>query len=485
MAIKFYNTLARKKELFKPIKKGFVGIYTCGPTVYDYAHIGNLRAYAFEDLLVRYLRYKGFKVKQVQNITDVDDKTIRGAKSEGLQLEKYTERYKKAFFGDVQRINIIPADVYPEATKHIPEMVALIKKLMKKGVAYKTETGDIYYSIGKFKGYGKLSKFKIKELVPGARVKQDEYSKEQARDFALWKAWTADDGTVFWETEIGKGRPGWHIECSAMSMKYLGGHFDIHMGGIDNMFPHHENEIAQSEAATGKKFVNYWLHCSHLVVDGKKMSKSLGNFYTLRDLQKRSPMAIRHALLSTHYRQELNFTIPELEAAEKTVERINDFARRVSGVAEKPGNADSVVKGRNAGGSEAERLIKKAREGFESAMDNDLNMPLALAAFFDFMKESNRLLAPGGGLAAKKIGRADAEKILEFLHSINSVLGTISFETETGKLSAEEKRLFEERENARKGKNWAEADRLRTELGKRGILLDDTAEGTVWRRAKP
>src|SRR3989338_8353872 len=309
MPLKLYNTLTRKKEVFKPIKDKIVNLYTCGPTIYDYAHIGNFRAYICSDILKRYLKYKGFKVKHIMNITDVDDKTIKGANQQKISLKDYTKKYEKIFFEDIEALNIDKADVFPKATEHIKEMIDLVKKLLKNGIAYKSEDGSIYYDISKFKDYGKLSHTKIKELKEGARVNQDSYEKESANDFALWKAYHEEDGNIFWQTEIGKGRPGWHIECSAMSMKYLGSHFDIHAGGVDLVFPHHENEIAQSEAFTGKKFVNYWFHNEHLLVDGRKMSKSLGNYYTLRDLLTKNynPKAIRYLLLSTHYRQQLNF----------------------------------------------------------------------------------------------------------------------------------------------------------------------------------
>ncbi|MDI6827410.1 MAG: cysteine--tRNA ligase, partial [Armatimonadota bacterium] len=284
MPIRYFNTLTREKNEFHAINDMKVGLYTCGPTVYDFAHIGNWRTYLFEDILRRHLESRGFEVTHVMNITDVDDKTIRGANEKGISLNEYTAPFIAAFYEDRDHLNIKPAHVYPRATEHITEMVALIKKLLEKGIAYKAEDGSIYYDISKFPDYGKLSHFKIEELKAGARVSSDEYEKEQVSDFALWKAWDEADGNVYWDTELGRGRPGWHIECSAMSMKYLGETFDIHTGGVDNIFPHHENEIAQSEAATGKPFVNYWLHSEHLLVENRKMSKSLGNFYTLRDL---------------------------------------------------------------------------------------------------------------------------------------------------------------------------------------------------------
>ncbi len=283
MALKFYNTLTKRLEEFYTINPGEVRMYTCGPTVYDYAHIGNFRTYIFEDLLRRYLKYKGFRVVQVMNITDVDDKTIRRSREEGVSLEDYTSRYTEAFFEDIDTLRIEHAEFYPRATEHIDDMVALIQKLIKNGYAYQLQ-GSWYYDVSKFKEYGKLSGVKLDELKPGARVSADEYTKDEVHDFALWKAYTPDDGDVFWETALGRGRPGWHIECSAMSTRYLGNHFDIHTGGVDNIFPHHENEIAQSEAATGEKFVNFWLHSAYLIVEGEKMSKSKGNFYTLRDL---------------------------------------------------------------------------------------------------------------------------------------------------------------------------------------------------------
>ena len=327
----FFNTLTRRKEVFKQINSKEVGMYTCGPTVYDYAHIGNFRAFIFEDLLKRWLKYRGFIVRHVMNLTDVDDKTIKGSKTKGIDLGQYTEFYAKAFFEDVATLNIEPADHYPRATEHIPEMEALIQTLLVKCYAYKGEDKSIYFAINKFLDYGKLSKIQLQQLKTGARVKTDEYAKEEAQDFALWKAYTPEDGDVYWETSLGKGRPGWHIECSAMSMKYLGETFDIHCGGIDNMFPHHENEIAQSEAATGKPFVHYWLHNEHLQVDGKRMAKSLGNYYTLRDLQTKNcdPKAIRFLLLSTHYRQQFNFTFEGLEASKGAIERLINLMHRL------------------------------------------------------------------------------------------------------------------------------------------------------------
>jgi cysteinyl-tRNA synthetase len=467
--LRFYNSLTKKKEAFKPINDNEVRMYTCGPTVYDFAHIGNFRAYVFEDLLRRYLKFKGFKVIQVMNLTDVDDKTIKGARSKGISLEEFTEKFKKAFFEDLKTLNIEKAEFYPEATKTIPEMVELIKKLLAKGFAYKGEDNSIYFSIKKFKDYGKLSGFKISELKEGARVKQDEYEKENARDFALWKAYSKEDGNVFWETELGKGRPGWHIECSAMSMKHLGEHFDIHTGGIDNKFPHHENEIAQSEAATGKKFVNFWLHCSHLIVDGKKMSKSLGNFYTLRDLLSKgfSPLVIRFVLLSTNYRNELNFTEKSLKEAESVLDKFNELISKLKIIKEKE---TQKPKKKIA----VEPLINEARNSFEDALDDDLNISLGLTRLFEFMKKINKLIDENA------LTKNDAEKILFFLKRINSVLGVMDFQEKA--LDEKLMALIEEREKARKEKNWKKADEIRELLRKNGIELSDTKDGVRWKK---
>ena len=375
--IKFYNTLTKKKEEFIPIEDKIVKMYTCGPTVYDFAHIGNFRAYIFEDLLHRYLEFKGYKVVRVMNITDVDDKTIDGAKREGISLKEYTDRYLKYFLEDMETLRIKKPDYLPRATEHIKEMVEIIKKLIEKGYAYR-KNGSIYYAISKFPGYGKLSGIELKNIKPGVRIETDEYTKEDVRDFALWKEAKEEEG-VWWETEIGKGRPGWHIECSAMSMKYLGETFDIHTGGVDNIFPHHENEIAQSEAATGKKFVNYWLHCAHLLVNNEKMSKSKGNFYTLRDLLKKgyNPVAIRYLLLTTHYRDPLNFTEKSLKAAENTIKNYNGFY-------------SSLGFFKESKEEDIEKEIERARNCFIENLDDDLNISPALASIFNLIKFANK-----------------------------------------------------------------------------------------------
>ena len=445
-----------------------VKMYTCGPTVYDFAHIGNFRAFLFEDLLKRWMIQQGFKVMHVMNLTDIDDKTIKGSQKLGVPLRQFTDFYVKAFFADIKTLNIELADIYPKATDHIPEMVDLIKTLIKKGYAYRGEDGSIYFSVCKFSDYGKMSKIKIDELKAGARVSQDEYTKEEAQDFALWKAWTPEDGDVYWETELGKGRPGWHIECSAMSMKYLGETFDIHCGGVDNMFPHHENEIAQSEAATGKKFVNYWLHNEHLLVEAKKMSKRLGNYYTLRDLLAKGydPIAIRYLLMSTHYRQQFNFTFDGLEAAKGAVERLKNFVRRLHDTDGK--DSDRKVAA----------FIRKADVCFTGSMDDDLNIGIALASLFDFVREINNLLD------SNSVSKAEAADVGDLMMKFDAVLGVV------GKVEVEEALapdidvLLQKRESARKAKNWKEADAIRTKLKTMGIVLEDTAQGIRWHKAK-
>jgi len=463
-----FNTLTRQKETFKPIDEDKVRIYTCGPTVYDYAHIGNFRAFLFEDLLKRWLEYRSFKVTHVMNLTDVDDKTIKGSQKQQTPLRQYTDFYAEAFFEDVAALNIEPADYYPRATEHIAEMVALIKRLMEKGYAYKGEDGSIYYAISKFKNYGKLSKIKVAQLKAGARVKVDEYAKEEAQDFALWKAWTQEDGDVFWETELGKGRPGWHIECSAMSMKYLGETFDVHCGGVDNMFPHHENEIAQSEAATGKKFVNYWLHNEHLLVEGKRMAKRYGNFYTLRDLLKmgHDPMAIRYLLLSTHYRQQFNFTFEGLEASKGAIERLRNLMRRLQ---------DADGKG---SGKKVAQLMNKVQKSFGEAMDDDLNISVALAALFDFARDVNNLLD------AEALSRDEAKQVYALMAGFDKVLGVIGETKAEATLPKEAEELIRKREEARKAKDWKTADAIRQQLKAMGIMIEDTAQGVRWKIEK-
>jgi cysteinyl-tRNA synthetase len=463
MGTLFYNTITRKKEEFYPIKEKYVRMYTCGPTVYNYAHIGNFRSYIFEDLLRRYLKFKGYRVTQVMNITDVDDKIIRDSNKEGVPISEFTKKYKEAFFHDIDTLGIERAELYPCATEHIHEMVELIKKLLEKGFAYRANDGSIYFSVSKFPNYGQLTNIDISSMRSGCRIASDEYEKDMLYDFALWKGWKPEDGNVYWETELGKGRPGWHIECSAMSMKYLGNHFDIHTGGVDNIFPHHENEIAQSEAATGEKFVNYWLHCEHLLVNGEKMSKSLGNFIYLKELLDKGidPVAIRYTLLSTHYRQKLNFTFKKLNASAKCIMRIRDFYYSLD---------DSIVESH----SELSNLIEDTSKEFESSLDDDLNISEALASIFSLIKEVNIFRSN------HKLSRRDAEKIRHFLKESDKLLNILLLSED--KLNEEERELIKARDKARKEKNWKEADRIRSDLLERGIILEDTLEGTKWKR---
>ena len=459
-----FNNLTRQKEEFNPIIDKKVGLYTCGPTVYDYAHVGNFRAFLFEDLLKRWLKFRGYEVKHVMNLTDVDDKTIKGSQKKQIPLRQFTDFYAKAFFEDIATLNIEPADIYPRATEHIPEMVSIIQMLLTKGYAYKGEDGSIYYNIAKFKDYGKLSKIKVQELKAGARVKQDEYAKEEVQDFALWKSWSPEDGEVYWETPLGKGRPGWHIECSAMSMKYLGETFDIHCGGVDNMFPHHENEIAQSEAATGKKFVNFWLHNEHLQVEGKRMAKSLGNFYTLRDLLAKGydPKAIRYLLLSTHYRQQLNFTFEGIDASKAAIERLTNLMHRLPD-----------TKGQTS--QKTTQLIDKLTTRFNQAMDDDLNISIALAALFDFVREIN------SQLDQNQISQEQAKQVTDLLTNYDKILGVFTPQTINQELPPEAQELIKKREEARKAKDWKTADALRQQLKAMGITIEDTAHGVRWK----
>jgi cysteinyl-tRNA synthetase len=460
--LQLFNSLSRALEEFKPLNGNSVGLYTCGPTVYNYPHIGNYRTYVFEDLLRGYLEYKGYEVKHVMNITDVDDKTIRDSQKEGISLKEFTQRYEKAFFEDIAILNIRKASVYPRATEHINEMILIIKKLMEKGYAYKGEDNSVYFSISKFPGYGKLSHLDVSQLKAGARISHDEYDKQQLADFVLWKAWDQNDGNVFWETELGKGRPGWHIECSAMSSKYLGESFDIHCGGVDNMFPHHENEIAQSEAASGKQFVKYWLHSEHLMVEGKKMSKSLGNFYTLRDVLAKGyhPKAIRWILLSTHYKQQLNFTFEALDSSAKTVQNLLDLILRLKCA---NGKQDQETEKR------IEELIASFISGFEKQMDNDLHISDALAELFSFVSEINKMLLQN------KVSKQGAGKVIDALNKVDNILGVL----EEGKIPEEITGMISERKGARKAKDWKKADELRNRIKEKGYNIMDSGDETL------
>ncbi len=467
--LELFDSLTRQKQAVRPLNDNEVRLYTCGPTVYDFAHVGNFRTYVAQDVLHRYLLFKGFRVRRVMNLTDVDDKTIRGSREAGVPLREFTQRFEAAFFEDADALNLMRADVYPKATETIPEMIALVQTLLNKGAAYLGDDGSVYFSIAKFPDYGKLSHLDREGLQAGARVQQQEYTKEQACDFVLWKAWDAADGDVYWDAPFGRGRPGWHLECSAMSEKYLGTPFDIHSGGVDLRFPHHENEIAQSEAATGREFCRLWVHCEHLMVNGQKMSKSLHNFYTLRDLFAKSfkPGAVRYLLLSAHYRQPLNLTFEALENAERTLERYLEFAAHLQA------HASSVA----PNNTEVAALASQALRDFSSAMDNDLNASLALAAVFELIRQTNKLIDEG------KFGSQNAAEVRDALEKMDSVLGLLHYQKEkTLPLPREElDALLRQRADARSRGFYAESDRIREQLRKKGIAVQDTPKGQEWR----
>ena len=477
--MKFYNFLTRKKEIFEPSaswRKKEVGLYTCGPTVYNYAHIGNLRTYIFEDVLRRTLEYAGYKVKHVMNITDVDDKIIKSAAAKNKPIEGFVKPYEKAFFEDLQKLNIEPAWKYPKATGHISEMLKLIKKLLEKKLAYKTDDG-IFFDISKFsapggsasggKKYGRLSQLKKREIKIGARVAADEYEKGSAEDFVLWKA--AKPGEPSWQAPFGAGRPGWHIECSAMSMKYLGATFDIHAGGVDLLFPHHENEIAQSEAATGKKFVKYFMEGEHLLVDGAKMSKSLGNIYTLSEIEeKASPLALRYLVLGAHYRSKLNFTWESLGAAEKALERLRQFVLSL-----RDGKKPIFVRASEPPerGLSAKKLAS-SRSDFQKAIFNDLDTPKALAVIWKLIHEYNK----SAGWRTKKF---NPKEVLSVLYEFDKVLGLglKDIKPEKGP-PAEALKLVKNREDARKAKNFTLADEIRRKINDLGWQVNDSPSGS-------
>jgi len=463
--LRLYNSLGRKVVPFKPLREGEVRMYTCGPTVWNYAHIGNFRTFTFEDVLRRYLVYKGYKVTQVKNLTDVEDKIIRGMKETGKSLKALTDFYTEAFMRDMEALNFHKADVYPRATDHIPEMLSMIDSLIRSGHAYKSDDGSVYYSIRTFDRYGALSGVKPAELEDGARVSEDHYEKMGAHDFALWKAWVPEDGEVFWENELGKGRPGWHIECSAMAIRYLGESFDIHTGGKDLRFPHHENEIAQSEAATGKTFARYWLHTEFLNIGGAEMHKSSGNIVTVRELLEKgyNPRALRLFLISAHYREELNLTDDSLEQATKNIERADEFVGRL-----KSGVFDSST---DLGESSSSSFVAE----FEESMDDDLNLPQALAALYGFQRTINSAIDAG------RVSKSGRDAALGALKKVDSVLGVLRFEDEV--LPDALMSLVKEREAARKKGDYKRADELRDELKQKGIVVQDAPGGTKWKRA--
>lgn len=466
----FYNTLTRQKEplrLLDPQQKK-VRLYTCGPTVYDFAHLGNFRAYLFEDLLQRHLEARDYHVERVMNLTDVDDKTIRGARTQKIKLEQFTQRYKDAFFEDCNTLRLRPAKAYPAATdpENIETMIGMIQTLIGKNHAYQAEDGSVYFRITSFADYGKLAHVDLDEQRPSGRVQTDEYEKEQIADFALWKAWTSDDGDVSWESPWGRGRPGWHIECSAMSTRLLGDQIDIHCGGVDNIFPHHEAEIAQCECVTGKKFVGLWMHCAHLMVEGSKMSKSAGNFYTARQLLEHgwSGRELRYTLLTVHYRIPLNFTMEGLEASRQALARIDAWSERLQEFAAAETSSHHL-----------EKMGSIRLEDFFNALDDDLNISAALAVLFDVIRESNRLLDAG------TFSSAQATVLWRWWQKVNSVLALDK--EESIPIPEEIVILLEARQKARETKNWTESDRLRNEIAELGWQIKDTkGEQKVFKR---
>jgi cysteinyl-tRNA synthetase len=463
MALRFFNTYSRAIEEFEPRDPSTrpITLYTCGPTVYSRAHIGNFRAYIFEDLLQRHLELRGYKVHRVMNITDVEDKTIRGAREAGVPLQKFTQQFKDAFFEDAQTLRIKRADEYPAATdqRYVDRMIDMISALISKGLAYEADDKSVYFRINKFPDYGKLAHFDLTQLQSTGRVKHDEYDKEHIGDFALWKAWDDADGEVKWDSPWGQGRPGWHIECSAMSTALLGDQIDIHCGGVDNIFPHHEAEIAQSEGVTGKKFVRYWLHCAHLLVDGQKMAKSLGNFYTVPDVLAKgySGRELRYALLRVHYRVPLNFTWEGMNEARESLGRIDEWLTRLRETAEKA-NAQRSTPNAQCPGT-----------AFEDALDDDLNISAALGFLFESIRETNR------AMDQNEMDAASASAWLDWWKRINTVL---DLETDTEVAVPDEvAQLAQERAKARSEKNWKRSDELREQISALGWEVRDTKDG--------
>jgi cysteinyl-tRNA synthetase len=463
--LRIHNTLSGQVEEFRPMVEGEAKFYYCGPTVWDYGHIGNFRSAIAADVLRRYLKFKGFRVTHVMNLTDVDDRIIAKAGEAGKTLDEYTAKYIDAFWEDFEALGCERPDVSPRATQHIPEMVEIVEKLRERNHAYQSD-GSIYYRIKSFPEYGKLSKINFEGNIAGAsdRIDTDKYDKEDARDFALWKA--AKLNEPGWEAAIGRGRPGWHIECSAMSMKYLGETFDLHLGGIDLVFPHHENEIAQSEGATGKPFARYWYHFEHLKVEGETMSKSKGNYYTFRDVAAKgfSAAAIRYFLLSVPFRKQLNFTFDALQGAEKTVESLRDFRARLEEAKADSGRDDRL-----------HSITEKAIQDFEAGMDDDLNTSVALAAIHELSREVNTALAKG------QVREDNKREIIAALERIDSVLNILG-KPQREMLDSEIQALIDQRQEARHRRDFARADEIRDELAARGIILEDTKDGVRWKK---
>lgn len=470
LPLNLFNTETRCKSPLKPQRDNCVRMYACGPTVYNFAHIGNLRTYVFEDLLRRSIQFFGMDIYHVMNLTDVDDKTIKGALEQGVDLNTFTQTFKDAFFEDIDALSIQRAEQYPAATEFIPEMIEFIHKLLEKEVAYQGNDKSIYFSIKKFPRYGCLSHLNLDELKVGAseRVDNDEYDKDNISDFVLWKAYDKDrDGNIFWESPFGPGRPGWHLECSTMAMKLLGDTLDIHAGGVDNIFPHHENEIAQSEACSGKPFSCLWMHSEHLICDNKKMSKSLGNFFTLRDLLKKgfTGPEVRYMLLQTHYKTQLNFTLVGLQSAKASLTRLQDFIYRLQSI-EGQQRYPALL-----------NILDTAYFNFATALADDLNISVALSSVFQLLKEVNILCDEG------KIGKEDAIVLLNVLQHFNEVLGVLSFESPNPEIPQELVEALEQRNQAREEKNWARADELRDFIHSHGYLIEDAPTGTHLKKA--
>jgi len=465
MSLRFYNTLTQQVEEFQPLDGKTVRMYTCGPTVYNFVHIGNLRTFTFQDILRRWLKARGYELMHVMNVTDVDDKTIRDSIKAGRSLQEFTRHYEKLFLEDIKTLRLEGPEKLVRATDHIPEMVDFIEKLTERGFTYTSE-GSTYFAIAKFPGYGKLSHQNFDGIKSGARVAVDEYEKDDARDFVLWKL--KKDGEPSWDTPIGDGRPGWHIECSCMAMKYLGETLDIHAGGVDLTFPHHENEIAQSEALSGKPFARFWLHSEHLSIDWTKMSKSLGNIYTLRDLVSmgHSPEALRYLLASVPYRKKLNFTFEGLKAAATSIERLRNYKLRLETAAFAEGENAAMAK-RSA----------DALAAFDAALDDDLNTAEALAAVFEFIRDTNSAMDSGD------FKQGNVRGALAVLERFDSVFDVLRPSVAEGALADDAiESLIAERTAAKKARNFARADEIRNQLAAEGVILEDTKDGVRWKR---
>ncbi|MEO7118673.1 MAG: cysteine--tRNA ligase [Candidatus Limnocylindrales bacterium] len=464
MSLRFRNTLGGELEPFVPMQPGRASVYSCGPTVYGPSHVGNFRSFMFADLLRRYLEWSGLDVRWVMNITDVDDKIIRDAKAQAISISELTDRFTDRFLQDMATLRITPPDVVPRATEHIPQMATLIQTLIERGHAYRTDDGSVFFRISSWPAYGRLTRLDPTQQRVGERIEADEYAKDDVRDFAVWKG--PKEGEPSWSTSIGEGRPGWHIECSAMSMEYLGASFDLHTGGIDLIFPHHEDEMAQSEAATGQPFVRTWLHCAHLQMGGRKMSKRSGAVARPSDVYERgfAPRVLRYALLAAHYRVSLDFSEDSLTAAASAVERLSTCLAALDGYRE------GGVEGTDVGD-----LLRSTREAFREALDDDLNIAPALAAIFDLVRELNRRIAE------RTLSTADAGVAAAFLRDLDRVLAVM--EDDPQEASGEIETLLIEREAARAARDWARAAALRTQLAELGVTVEDTADGQRWRRA--